>query len=168
MSSERHPQRQTPQQPQMQPTQAPEAVIFSATTTEHHQEVVGQPQQIPNGTAAFQAPNHQAQQQPLPPRVIRPGDLDPAALDFYASIVAEKNPALAAAIRHQKYDNTMTGGFRRTMSHRVTIGDVVITAGVITAVIFLWEAIAYKADLPRFGLFDPSNPMRAAPAARRA
>lgn len=104
-----------------------------------------------NGAAG----NQTAVQQP-PHMIIKPGSLDPAGLPFYASVVKESNPNLAAAILAQKTDATLTGNFKRAMSHRVTIGDILVVGGVVVAVTFLWEGAAYKFDWPRFGLFDPS------------
>ena len=151
-----NPQKQNPQNPQA----LPEHVVLDISG---NQPAVAEQVQHTNGAQAQQAFQQSVQQgQPQPvQKPFNPATLDPAALDFYASIAQEKNPQLANALRAQKYDNTYAGGFKRTMSHRITIGDVLIVSGVVVGVILLWEGIAYKFDMPRFGLFDPTDPVKA-------
>lgn len=141
------------------PQSAPEGVLIEAGSGSPH--AAEQVNVIPKNGAmnAQQVPVAQVPQG----KAIDASSLDPAALDFYADVVAEKNPALAGALRTQKYDTTLTGGFKRLLSHRVTAGDIIIVSGVGLGVFLLWEGLAYKLDWPRAGLFDPSNPLKALP-----
>lgn len=149
-----NPQKQNPQT-------MPEHVVLDIS---NQQPQAAEQVQHTNGAqaqAAFQQSAQQGQPQQPAQKPFDPASLDPSALEFYA-ITAEQSgrQALANALRAQKYDNTYAGGFKRTMSHRITIGDVLIVSGVVVGVVLLWEGIAYKFDMPRFGLFDPTDPIK--------
>jgi hypothetical protein len=55
----------------------------------------------------------------------------------------------------------MTAGFKRTMEHRIRVKDVAYLVVGALVIWLVYEGIAFKFDLPRAGLFDPSNPLKA-------
>jgi len=69
--------------------------------------------------------------------------------------------AQAAAIRGVAMDPSVSGMVKRTYRRKVSVGDVVVFAIGVTVLVLLYEGIAYKFDLPRYGVWDPSNPLKA-------
>lgn len=91
---------------------------------------------------------------------------DKPTREFVATVAESNgNHMLASALRGQdKMDPSFSAGVKRQMARNITVGHVVYTVGAVTIVLVGYEAIASKYDLPRLGLFDPADPMKAIPA----
>lgn len=73
------------------------------------------------------------------------------------------NKELAAALRSEPVKEGFFAGVDRMLEAPVKFRHIVYTAAGVTFLVIGWEVIAYKWDLPRFGMLDPSNPLKALP-----
>lgn len=169
-----NPQQQTQQS---KPQVAAEAVVLDISTNEtvaptkqssRDQELLNaiaalQAQLGSNGKAMAELANTVAENR------VNTLDLrDKATKEFVATIAESNgNHLLAAALRGQdKLDPSFSAGFTRQMKRNITVGHVVYTVGAVTIVLVGYEAIAAKYDMPRLGLFDPADQMKALPKAK--
>lgn len=68
--------------------------------------------------------------------------------------------AQAAAIRGAAADPSIGGMVKRTWRRKVAVSDVVVFAIGVTVLVLVYEGIAYKFDLPRYGVWDPSKALK--------
>jgi hypothetical protein len=159
--------------PQKQTQQAPEGVVFEVSSNQQPQ-AAEQVQHVPhtNGARAqqvFQAP---AQVITDPAKILRVTgegkkviiDMSNEAgmLEFNARTAEAMGlDAHAAYLRGKQFDTSMSAGFSRTMERRIQVKDVVYVVAAGLALFLVYEGIAFKWDLPRAGIFDPANPLKA-------
>lgn len=163
MSDKSHQQRQ--QNPQAIPAgvvrEANEEVVLSATET-----VQQKPQ--PNGA--------RNQHQYVQPQVMTAAaaskfdgrkhvidiNTDIGEREFFAVLADRNDMQLQASwIRGQKLDAGLLASLGRGMDHRITVKDIAYVVVGVGILILVWEGVAFKWDLPRMGLFDPANPLKA-------
>ena len=168
------PQNQPHQQPQQQqqipPQQLPQHYVVEANFGPQAAEQVQQ-QVRPNGAqpqSQFQAPsqvvtdpNQILRIQGEGRKVVIDMSNDAGMREFYARCAYNAGMHnQVASLRHQQLDASLSAGFKRTMDHNIRVKDVatLIVGGLVLW--FIYEGIAFKFDLPRVGLFDPSNPLK--------
>lgn len=168
-----NPQKQQPQHQQHQQS-APEAVVLEVSTSSTSAPVATeavQHQPRPNG-AVPTGPQQYAHPQVAPAeqfrviagqgkKMIIDTGTHPGMTEFYAKM-AEANGfhAQAAAIRGRQLDTSAGAGFGRLMNKRIEVKDVVYVVLGATLAILFWEGLAFKFDLPRLGVFDPTDPVK--------
>ena len=156
--------------PTVNPQHATEVVQLSINSTQAQAaEAVAQVEARTNGATGQQAP---APQLINPATLLKMTGTGAARVIDLSNRVGEHEAfatlfeeaglhAQAAAIRGQAVDPSIGGMVKRTYRRKVRVGDVVVFAIGVTALVLLYEGVAYKFDWPRMGAWGPKDPLKA-------